>query len=179
MIGEFEFEGIFTEHDDPDSDKETNIDNARNIPFPYYSSVLFVIFVFVMSIIISNLLVGLAVDDIKEIQEHAELEKLSMHVRLILETERFLPHIRCCLTRNFLHRYMKPLEELSKVKMTCMGVRDILSDQKIIQHLSEREKQDSDTDLEIFKNKLKEIEDKLRDISEENQEIIALLKKRL
>ena len=80
MIGEFEFEGIFTEHDDPDKNVDENAESARNIPFPNYSSVLFVVFVFVMSIIISNLLVGLAVDDIQEIQDHAELEKLSMQV---------------------------------------------------------------------------------------------------
>ena len=70
MIGEFEFEGIFTEDH-----------NSFRDPFPVYSSILFIVFVLVMSIIIMNLLVGLAVDDIKEIQENAELEKLSMHVR--------------------------------------------------------------------------------------------------
>ena len=69
MIGEFEFEGLFTEGS-PEKD-----------PFPLYSSPLFVVFILVMSIIIMNLLVGLAVDDIKEIQDNAELEKLSMHVR--------------------------------------------------------------------------------------------------
>ena len=69
MIGEFEFEGIFTDND----------------PFPVYSAILFIVFVLIMSIIIMNLLVGLAVDDIKEIQENAELEKLSMHVSIQLQ----------------------------------------------------------------------------------------------
>ena len=69
MIGEFEFEGIFTDNGGPFYD-----------PFPVYSAILFIVFVLIMSIIIMNLLVGLAVDDIKEIQENAELEKLSMHV---------------------------------------------------------------------------------------------------
>ena len=69
MIGEFEFEGMFTEND-----------NSTRDPFPVYSSILFIVFVLVMSIIIMNLLVGLAVDDIKEIQEHAELQKLSIQV---------------------------------------------------------------------------------------------------
>ena len=68
MIGEFEYEGIF-----PDS-------ISAEDPFPGYSATLFVIFVLVMSIIIMNLMVGLAVDDIKEIQDNAELQKLSMHV---------------------------------------------------------------------------------------------------
>ena len=38
-----------------------------------------------MSIVIMNLMVGLAVDDIKQIQENAELEKLSMHVSKLNE----------------------------------------------------------------------------------------------
>ena len=70
MIKEFEFEGMFI-------DAETD---ASKDPFPAYSSFLFIIFVLVMSIIIMNLLVGLAVDDIKQIQENAELQKLSMQV---------------------------------------------------------------------------------------------------
>ena len=74
MIGEYEFEGIFTENDH----------QADLIPFPEYSTFLFCVFVLIMSIIIMNLMVGLAVDDIKEVQEHAELEKLSMHVSCLL-----------------------------------------------------------------------------------------------
>jgi len=70
MIGEYDFgEIFFPEPVDPTLD-----------PFPGYSAPLFIIFVFVMSITIMNLMVGLAVDDIKQIQENAELEKLSMHV---------------------------------------------------------------------------------------------------
>ena len=78
MIGEFEFEGIFVETSGPTAD-----------PFPAYSAPLFIIFVLIMSIIIMNLLVGLAVDDIKEIQENAELEKLSMHVRKVFLINNF------------------------------------------------------------------------------------------
>ena len=36
-----------------------------------------------MAIIMMNLLVGLAVDDIKEVQDHAELKKLSSQVRAL------------------------------------------------------------------------------------------------
>ena len=46
----------------------------------YYSNLLFVVFVLVMGIVVMNLLVGLAVDDIKEIQENAELHQLSLNV---------------------------------------------------------------------------------------------------
>ena len=119
MIGEFDFEGIFTEHDDPSMNATENGEMAKNIPFPDYSSLLFVVFVFIMSIIITNLLVGLAVDDIKGIQDNAELEKLSMNVQLVLESERFLPHIKYFLSSNYVYNYMKSSEVLETIQSSC------------------------------------------------------------
>lgn len=67
MIGEIEFDGIFN---DPE--------NKVYFKGPTYA--LFVIFLLIMAVIIMNLLVGLAVDDIKEVQEKAELKRLAMKV---------------------------------------------------------------------------------------------------
>ena len=138
MIGEFEFEGMFTEHDDPNNTNVENAESARQIPFPQYSTVLFMVFVFVMSIIVSNLLVGLAVDDIKEIQDHAEREKLSMHVQLVLETERFLPHLKCCLSNSFLFNYMQPKEVITFEKPSFFKLKDVLSKAMLLEYLKER-----------------------------------------
>uniref|UniRef100_H2Y8X8 Ion transport domain-containing protein n=1 Tax=Ciona savignyi TaxID=51511 RepID=H2Y8X8_CIOSA len=55
------------------------------------SFVLFVIFLIVMTIIIMNLLVGLAVGDIIAVQEHATLERLGMQVDLALDVEFTIP----------------------------------------------------------------------------------------
>ena len=52
----------------------------ENDTFVGYTALLFVVFVIIMSIIIMNLLTGLAVDDIQSIAENAELKKLSMQV---------------------------------------------------------------------------------------------------
>ena len=69
MVGEFEYEALFPH------------DAAENPPpFEYYSNTLFVVFVLVMGIVVMNLLVGLAVDDIQEIQENAEMHQLSLNV---------------------------------------------------------------------------------------------------
>merc|ERR1712203_818244 len=83
--------------DNPKDTEAANLEAAKMIPFPTYSSLVFLAFVFVMSIIIMNLMVGLAVDDITEIQNNAELQKLSLNTRLVLESERFLGHL---LTRQ-------------------------------------------------------------------------------
>jgi len=55
------------------------------------SFVLFSIFLIMMTIIIMNLLVGLAVGDIIQVQEHATLERLSMQVDSSLEVEFGIP----------------------------------------------------------------------------------------
>ena len=69
MVGEFEYEALFP-HDAAD----------KPPPFEYYSNLMFVVFVLVMGIVVMNLLVGLAVDDIQEIQENAEMHQLSLNV---------------------------------------------------------------------------------------------------
>eukprot|EP00092_Neocalanus_flemingeri_P024563 GFUD01026641.1.p1 GENE.GFUD01026641.1~~GFUD01026641.1.p1 ORF type:complete len:1187 (+),score=294.85 GFUD01026641.1:192-3752(+) len=158
MIGEFEFEGIFTEHDDPTKNLTENTELAKNIPFPDYSTVLFVVFVFVMSVIIMNLLVGLAVDDIKEIQEHAELQKISMNVRLVLESERFLPHLKCCLSSNFLREYSKPKQSLTNKAPAFWKMTDVLSKANIWSSMKRRgEARGREGDMDIIREKQNEI----------------------
>lgn len=184
MIGEFEFEGIFTEHDDPSKNETENAEMAKNIPFPDYSSLLFVIFVFIMSIIITNLLVGLAVDDIKEIQDNAELEKLSMNVQLVLESERFLPHIKCFLSNNYLYNYMKSSEVLETIQSSCWCVKDILHKERIVEFLSERTMGSNNDHIDKVKQKQMEIEKKLnllaghlQELMEDNKKILHQLNK--
>ena len=52
-----------------------------NSPWQSYTAILFVIFIFVMTIIIMNLITGLALDDIQKIAENAEYKKLTMQVK--------------------------------------------------------------------------------------------------
>ena len=52
-----------------------------NTPWKSYTAILFVIFIFVMTIIIMNLITGLALDDIQKIAENAEYKKLTMQVK--------------------------------------------------------------------------------------------------
>ena len=72
MIGEFEYEGIFEYFDnDYECDSEDEGDGCQydNINFYHQTMyVMFVLFAITVTIIISNMLVGLAVDDIKAVQ---------------------------------------------------------------------------------------------------------------
>lgn len=76
--GEFEYDSIF--------------EDATN-PLYYYipSVIMWVLFIIMMPILLMNLLVGLAVDDIKGVQEKAKLKKFEMQVKLILGAESNLP----------------------------------------------------------------------------------------
>ena len=47
---------------------------------------MFVIFVITMTIIVSNMLVGLAVDDIKAVQDTAVLQRQALKIKLALES---------------------------------------------------------------------------------------------
>ena len=166
MIGEFEFEGMFTEHDDPDNIISENDKLAKNIPFPDYSTILFVVFVLVMSVIIMNLMVGLAVDDIKEIQEHAELQKISMNVRLVLESERFLPHLKCCMSSSFLREYSKPRELITNNPPRLWKMVDVLSKANIWASLERRGKsRGREGDMDIIRENQKEIGTVIRSLT--------------
>ena len=71
MIGEFEFDNIFFSNSNEPGDK---------LNYPGVSYALFVVFLVLMAILVTNLLVGLAVDDIKAVQEQAVLKRLAMQV---------------------------------------------------------------------------------------------------
>ena len=73
--GEMEYDNLFF-------DNQYNNKNVEAVPYMNTTKALFVLFVIIMPIIIMNLLVGLAVDDIKSVQENAVLERIAMQVSL-------------------------------------------------------------------------------------------------
>ena len=72
-IGELEYDNMF-------------FDNMDIVHYKWTTRVFFVVFVLIMPIIIMNLLVGLAVDDIKTVQENAILKRLAMQVGFSLKS---------------------------------------------------------------------------------------------
>ncbi|KAK5970519.1 transient receptor potential cation channel subfamily A member 1 [Trichostrongylus colubriformis] len=96
MIGEFEFTAIF--HGDADVHPERLFGHA--IAYP-----LFLFFCVIMTILLMNLLIGLAVDDIKSVLEEAKLKRLSMQADLVLQVEASMPYIRKLTCRSFVRIY--------------------------------------------------------------------------
>ena len=70
MIGEFEYDGIFF--------------GESVLHFPEITIMFFIFFLIIMCIIIVNLMVGLAVDDIQQVREEAGLKKAALQVSTTL-----------------------------------------------------------------------------------------------
>lgn len=102
MIGEFEYDAIF---------------NEGSLLYPDITYIIFIAFMILMSILIMNLLVGLAVDDIKAVQDQAVLKKLAMQTQMVFDVEVLIPetlrrmymvgrkHVRPNARHGFVSRY--------------------------------------------------------------------------
>ncbi|XP_043605174.1 transient receptor potential channel pyrexia isoform X2 [Bombus pyrosoma] len=89
MAGELDFEGLITQIDD-------GLEGNSEGPFVIYhplsvcSQILFTLFIVFVTVILMNLLVGIAVHDIQGLRNHAGLTKLVRQTKLILFTEMVL-----------------------------------------------------------------------------------------
>ena len=67
MLGEFDYTSLFFDDSPP--------------PYTAVTYFVFILFLVLMGIILSNLLVGLAVDDVNQLRSDARLVKLRMQVK--------------------------------------------------------------------------------------------------
>ena len=91
MSGEIEYGEIFFKENNPKSFEEWE-QGHETVPFPFLTYSLFVVFFVMLSIVALNVLVGLTVDDIRNFLEDADLRKLSMRLKFVLEMERHYIH---------------------------------------------------------------------------------------
>ena len=86
--GEIDYSGIFFQ-DNPPLGFGANWDQDwEAVPFPFITYGMFLVFFFVVSIMATNVLVALTVDDIRNFLENADLRKLEMRLEFILAMER-------------------------------------------------------------------------------------------
>ena len=85
MAGELDFEGLITQ-----IDEETEGSFVIYHPLSVCSQILFTLFIVFVTVILMNLLVGIAVHDIQGLRNHAGLTKLVRQTKLILFTEMVL-----------------------------------------------------------------------------------------
>ncbi|XP_067107898.1 transient receptor potential cation channel subfamily A member 1b [Osmerus mordax] len=81
MVGELNYQGNFL-----------NAYLNNELPFPLLTFIIFVHFVLLMPILLMNLLIGLAVGDIAEVQRNAALKRIAMQIELHTNLEEKLPY---------------------------------------------------------------------------------------
>ena len=92
MSGEIEYGDIFFKEKPPTGWGQKWDLGHETVPFPFLTYSLFVVFFVMLSIVALNVLVGLTVDDIRNFLEDADLRKLSMRLKFVLEMERHYIH---------------------------------------------------------------------------------------
>ncbi|XP_797279.4 transient receptor potential cation channel subfamily A member 1 homolog [Strongylocentrotus purpuratus] len=95
MLGEVDFGDIF--HDQNYLNTENTLAGGEedffltNLFYEGITYTIFALFFVIMSILIMNMMVGLAVDDIHAIQQKAELHRLVMQAELVMTVQQALP----------------------------------------------------------------------------------------
>ena len=172
MSGEFEFADVFFK-DLPPLGFGLDWDMGHeNVPFPFLTYTLFVVFFFIVSIVALNVLVGLTVDDIRNFLQNADLLKLDMRLRYILAQE-----------RGHLNRFVKRWEQRKDVdekgtttieikKQNEMAVtNDLISKAKIWEKVEKkREERRRRSELDQEKRELKEL---IRDQTKKLKEFLS------
>ncbi|KAL3285556.1 hypothetical protein HHI36_000086 [Cryptolaemus montrouzieri] len=90
MSGELEYEDIF-------------FDDTQPIKFPLTAQIMFLAFVVLVTIILTNLMVGLAVSDIQGLQQSAGLDRLVRQAELVAHLESMLfSRLLVCIPNKFM-----------------------------------------------------------------------------
>eukprot|EP00095_Tigriopus_kingsejongensis_P005747 maker-scaffold28_size608977-snap-gene-2.12 protein:Tk05747 transcript:maker-scaffold28_size608977-snap-gene-2.12-mRNA-1 annotation:"transient receptor potential cation channel subfamily a member 1-like protein" len=172
MIGEFEFDDLFF-----DNIKFAG-DGYESMMLPYREAtiVFFLVFMIIMSIIVMNLLVGLAVDDIKAVQDNAVLQRLAMQVTLNLDVEKILP--------SFIRRRFIVAQETVLPNMRKSFVAKVFQDDNTLKRIAftvvakgnETEMQKMASRIEDLNHKFKHFKEYNKDMRTEMSQMMTLMK---
>ena len=157
MSGEFDYGDIFFPED-------------SSPPYPDLTYAFFIIFFILLSLILLNLLVGLSVSDVSIFVEVADLKKMSMRLKFVLNMERFL-------NSNLINFFRKKLPVLTRklFKNKKIGKMDLEKEIEEDDPTSKMWKQviatnvheEKENDMKELKLKAELIEKKLKDLEDD------------
>ncbi|XP_077974995.1 transient receptor potential cation channel subfamily A member 1 homolog isoform X1 [Styela clava] len=156
MIGEIEYDSMF-------NSEHTSSEYSVQVHYNEISYFVFVVALMTMSIIVMNMLVGLAVDDIKQVQNKAELKSISQHAKLVLETEYLLP--------RWLNNWKK--------KLSKKTLKQSDKDKREIKKYHSRKKDDGkriEEKVQNVKADVQALRMRLHDINKRTQSIESMVK---
>uniref|UniRef100_A0A8C2J1T4 Transient receptor potential cation channel, subfamily A, member 1b n=1 Tax=Cyprinus carpio TaxID=7962 RepID=A0A8C2J1T4_CYPCA len=136
-VGELNYQSTF----------QNAYENGR-MAFPGVTYFIFVIFVLLMPILLMNLMIGLAVGDIAEVQRNAELKRIAMQIDLHTALEKKLPYW-------FLKRVDKPTITIYPNKCKALIEGEIQNTVRTRLKLCSRQGGPLERELHKQKNRLK------------------------
>jgi transient receptor potential cation channel subfamily A protein 1 len=169
--GEFEYDSIFRQ--------EGDMPDVPDLEFPAVSYILWILFIILMPILLTNLLVGLAVDDIKGMQQSAAISRLALRVELTLTLEEYIP---LPLRKKMIigHMTIKPNRKLKFfdfIRYRILGVFRFDSDQNINQYihpiptpLEQMKKQN-----EFLSDKVENLKKTMNTLIDQNEKMMATI----
>ena len=86
MVGEMDFSDMFARHV-----TKAGIVPSFHMPYPVVTTIYFLVFVAMISILLMNLLVGVAIDNVTGVQDSAIIDRLAMQAKLSLDFEFLVP----------------------------------------------------------------------------------------
>ena len=86
MVGEMDFSDMFVHHV-----TKSGVVPTFDLPYPVFTIIYFFAFVVGISILLMNLLVGIAIDNVSGVEKNAKVERLAMQAKYCLDFEFLLP----------------------------------------------------------------------------------------
>ena len=131
--GEFDYTDIFFKDLPPQGFGEDWDTGHQSVPFPGLTYIIFVYFFLGLSLVALNVLVGLTVDDIRNFLKNADLRKLKMILKYILQIERTSVH---STKRKEQVGDIKPITRRSNFEINVTN--DLISKQKIWEKIEKK-----------------------------------------
>ncbi|KAJ7387698.1 Transient receptor putative cation channel sub A member 1 [Desmophyllum pertusum] len=178
MMGEIDYGTIIVEAKDQSS-QETR---APLAPIPGFSATIVCLFCMMVSVLLMNLLVGLAVGDIDSIQRNANMRRLAMQVEFATDIDQRYPRwLRRYFQRSVLvlkPNGKKPLAFLYRMNKMLFPTSDILKEGGNSDDVEEDERGKNNVSAEVAKQReqIKFLQKTVEDQSRLLQEISRQLK---
>ncbi|XP_077274645.1 transient receptor potential cation channel subfamily A member 1 homolog isoform X2 [Temnothorax americanus] len=101
MMGEYEYEDLFKEN------KSNSTENDKGTFLPVTSRIVFFVFIMLASIVLINLMIGLAVNDIQGLEKEGHIRRLLKQAEFVAHLERVTSHR--IFRSNWLHPRLRML----------------------------------------------------------------------
>ena len=186
ISGEIDFSEIFFKDKPPLGFGDQWDQDWEEVPFPFITYSMFLVFFFFVSIVALNVLVGLTVDDIRNFLENADLRKLTMRLKFILAMERLAMKKQSNSCTKRISCTKKSDSDFTKIhkqgNLAASATSDLISEARIWEKVEKkiednRKKGETEEERKVLKDLINEQTHKLIiEISEQTAKLATQIK---